>query len=240
MINSSQCMLCLLPLRTNDNSTLWCNSCSSVAFQQTPRCQRCGLPTLTATPQCGQCLKKPPLWQQLICIGDHYPPLSHYIHQLKYSGKFWLIKPLATILAHRIQHQSLGTPLLTSVPLHWSRYLKRGYNQSDYLARALAKQLLKQHPTYHYQPLFRRARATPYQQGLSKSDREQNLIHAFKLKSNAHIHLSGVEHVAIVDDVVTTGSTIRQLCQILLEVGVKKIDIYCLCRTPEPEEKSSL
>lgn len=67
------------------------------------------------------------------------------------------------------------------------------------------------------------------QRGNTKTSREQNLKGAFILNKQPHS-----SHVAIVDDVVTTGSTVRQLCHLLLEVGVESIDIYCICRTPAP------
>ncbi|WP_417852358.1 phosphoribosyltransferase family protein [Vibrio europaeus] len=72
-------------------------------------------------------------------------------------------------------------------------------------------------------------RATPQQQGLTKAERKRNLDRAFLL--NGEIV---ADHIAIVDDVLTTGSTVQHLCELLLEAGVKSVDIYCICRTPEP------
>jgi len=81
--------------------------------------------------------------------------------------------------------------------------------------------------------LFKRIRSTASQQGLTKSARKSNLKGAFAMR-NANFSALDYSHIAIIDDVVTTGSTVYQLCQLLLEVGVKRIDIYCICRTPEP------
>ncbi len=80
--------------------------------------------------------------------------------------------------------------------------------------------------------LFSRIKATKQQQGLDKDQRKQNLHQAFKLN-----HRPKIKHVAIVDDVVTTGSTVQQLSQLLLEAGVETVDIYCICRTPEPNDR---
>jgi ComF family protein len=115
--------------------------------------------------------------------------------------------------------------LVTCVPMHWRRYCLRGYNQSELLARSIARQ-------FHipYQSLFRRLRATPPQAGLSKAQRKENLFNAFSLRYQQ----VPTQHVAIVDDVLTTGSTVYHLCKLLLEAGVKTVDIYCICRTPEP------
>jgi ComF family protein len=117
-------------------------------------------------------------------------------------------------------------PQICSVPLHWQRQIQRGFNQSERLAY-----YLNQHFDSELLPsLFRRTEATPAQKGLNKQQRKQNLTHAFTLRS-----CKAIEHIALVDDVVTTGSTLEQLCKLLLEVGVKRIDIYCICRTAEPE-----
>ncbi|MDW6002647.1 phosphoribosyltransferase family protein [Vibrio mangrovi] len=174
-----------------------------------------------STPQCGRCLKSPPLWNHLYCLGDYAYPLTQMIHQIKYGRQFWHIDSLAALLAKSIPSPA---PLLLPVPMHWQRYLHRGFNQSTLLTHSLSRHLGVACQTR----LLQRIRSTPPQEGLHKTERENNLMQAFTLRS-----LPPVRHVAIVDDVVTTGSTVSQLCQLLLEVGVEYIDIYCLCRTPE-------
>ncbi|OMO38426.1 amidophosphoribosyltransferase [Vibrio sp. 10N.261.46.E8] len=144
---------------------------------------------------------------------------------MKYADKFWFARDLSKLLASRIEHPA---PLITSVPLHWRRYIHRGFNQSQLLANYTAQELGVKNEV-----LFRRVRSTTSQQGLNKSARLHNLKNAFALRKQ---DVQGMvpSHVAIIDDVVTTGSTVYQLCQLLLEVDVKRIDIYCICRTPEP------
>ena len=222
-----QCHLCKLPKLPQDAHPKWCNHCL-MHFAQQHRCQRCGIKLDINAIVCGECLKKPPPWQRLYCVGDYDFPLSHYVHQMKYSGQFWLSRDLVKLLVTQIDHPA---PIITSVPLHWQRYIHRGFNQSTYLANALAQELHCQSLT-----LFRRRRATPTQQGLSKTQRQRNLRNVFSLRNKdvMKVIAKGDAHVAIIDDVVTTGSTVYQLCQLLLEVGVKRIDIYCICRTPEP------
>lgn len=214
------CALCHLPLPAGNRHGL-CPACLDWYAPQS-RCERCGLPTSQPVPMCGECLRAPPPWQHLYCLGDYRFPLSQAVHQLKYQRRFWLAKPLASLLAERIP---VPAPVFTSVPLHWRRHWWRGFNQSDLLARQLS---LAMRCSYQSK-LFQRVRATAMQQGLNKSERARNLKRAFTLRNPP---LS--EHLAIVDDVVTTGSTMRQLCNLLLEVGVKSLDIYCICRTPEP------
>ncbi|WP_192889744.1 ComF family protein [Vibrio bathopelagicus] len=219
-----QCHLCKLDKSPHDDHPRWCNDCLNL-FEPVPRCQRCGLKTLTTVEQCGQCLSKPPPWHRLYCVGDYTFPIARYIQQMKYSDKFWFTRDLSKLLASRIDHPA---PLITSVPLHWTRYIQRSFNQSQLLANYTAQELGVKSDV-----LFRRTRATLSQQGLTKSIRLSNLNGAFTLVPR-DFEATDYPHIAIIDDVVTTGSTVYQLCQLLLEVGVKRIDIYCICRTPEP------
>ncbi|MEZ8435657.1 ComF family protein [Vibrio splendidus] len=219
-----QCHLCKLDKSHSDAHPRWCDSCLNL-FESVPRCQRCGLKTLLTVEQCGQCLSKPPPWHRLYCVGDYTFPTARYIQQMKYADKFWFARDLSKLLASRIEHPA---PLITSVPLHWRRYIHRGFNQSQLLANYTAREL-----GVKDEVLFRRIRSTASQQGLTKSARLLNLKSAFTLRKQ-DFQGTVPSHVAIIDDVVTTGSTVYQLCQLLLEVGVKRIDIYCICRTPEP------
>jgi len=214
------CEVCQLPLSKPYPDSGICQHCAQ-RFAPQPRCKCCGLPTNYEMDACGQCLIQPPSWHRLYCVGDYQAPLSGYVHQLKYERQFWQARKLASLLEPRIEEEP---QLITSVPLHWRRQLHRGFNQSELIARYLAQRV-----KVPYCCLFTRIRSTPQQQGLTRSERRSNLAQAFKLQGKAE-----VQHVAIVDDVLTTGSTVQHLCELLLEAGVKRIDIYCICRTPEP------
>ncbi|EDP58865.1 ComF-related protein [Vibrio sp. AND4] len=172
--------------------------------------------------ECGECLKEPPPWQRLYTLGDYDFPLSQQVQNFKDHGEAWQVSALTQLLAERIEQPP---PIITSVPVHWQRYIKRGFNQSHVLAQYLARHL----DVRYEDKLFKRIKNLPSQRGNKKASREQNLDGAFVLKGEVNF-----PHLAIVDDVVTTGSTVRQLCHLLLEVGVESIDIYCICRTPAP------
>ncbi len=222
----SQCGLCRLPLddTTQPNALRWCSQCFQ-SLARVKRCPGCGLAMKeeeAVHTRCGQCLTEPPPWQRLITLGDYDFPLAREVQRFKDNGELWHVDALAQLLAQRITEPA---PIITSVPLHWRRYLSRGFNQSDILARRLAAHLQSDADCR----IFRRSRYADSQRGQDKRHREHNLKGAFVLNKKP---LS--KHVAIVDDVVTTGSTVRQLCHLLLEVGVESIDIYCICRTPAP------
>lgn len=217
-LGAASCSLCHLSMPSSHTGHLWCAACES-GFRPQPRCHCCGLRTIQPVEWCGECLASPPPWHHLYCLGDYDFPLSQAIAQLKYQRRFWLARPLATLLTQRIPDPA---PVLVPVPLHWRRYCQRGFNQSELIARSLARQLGAQcHPR-----IFRRDRHTASQEGLERRKRLTNLRQAFTM-----VQPPDCEHVAIVDDVVTTGSTVLQLCHLLLEAGVKRIDIYTVCRT---------
>jgi ComF family protein len=110
---------------------------------------------------------------------------------------------------------------IVAVPLHKSRYRQRGFNQAIELAAILSKQLLV--------PLdltsCARYRDTPHQTRLSAKKRRKNIKNAFKLN-----HPLAAKHIAIVDDVMTTGSTVHELAALLKKSGVRKVDVWVCAR----------
>ncbi|WP_077646482.1 phosphoribosyltransferase family protein [Salinivibrio sp. IB643] len=214
-----QCPVCHLALGAHHS--LCCDACWD-AHHQCLLCQCCGLPVSQPQARCGACLSQPPAWDRLVAISGYHDPLPQLIHAFKYQGAFELALPFAQQLSDRILTPA---PVLLPVPLHWRRRWQRGFNQSLHLAWALADNL----DTRVVDTYLSRARHTAPQQGLSRQDRLHNLRGAFAL----HGPLPA-SHVAVVDDVVTTGQTVSQLCRLLRKAGAKTIDVYCLARTDLP------
>ncbi|NAX45566.1 ComF family protein [Photobacterium halotolerans] len=214
---NQRCALCRLPLRDGDH--YWCQHCVA-SLPRPPYCRRCGATTLEPVSHCGHCLRQPPPWDQLVRLGEYSFPLNRLVQQYKFQGKFWFSQPLAALLAEQMTEPA---PLLLPVPLHpWRRFI-RGFNQSALLAEALAE--LTGGDADH-QTLRRIQRARPQHQ-LSRKARQQNLQQAFILNKRVW-----PDHVAIVDDVVTTGSTVSVLSQLLRKQHIARIDVYCLAFTP--------
>ncbi|WP_447722639.1 phosphoribosyltransferase family protein [Edwardsiella tarda] len=219
-----RCAICRLPLRAPVGI---CTPCRRALPLPPPCCPRCGLPSADDTRPCGRCLQRPPPWQRLIFTGDYQPPLATLIQRFKYRGEWPLAFPLARLmllsyLQARRHIPSMRPDLLLAVPLHRRRHWRRGYNQSAELARPLAHWLQAD-----YRPHWlRRVRSTPPQQGLSAAERRRNLRGAF----TCHPALTG-RRVLLVDDVVTTGSTLSEISQRLIAQGVMSVEVICLCRT---------
>lgn len=217
------CWLCEMPLHLSRHGLC---ACCLRHLVMPPVCPRCGLPATPDLP-CGRCLRRPPPWQSLLAVTDFAPPLSTLVHRLKFSGAPELAPVLARLLllrwlAARREGRMVRPDRLISVPLHRRRQWRRGYNQSDLLARPLAHWL-----GCDWQPdTLMRCRVTPSQRELTAVRRRRNLRGAFRCTQD----LAGL-HVALVDDVVTTGSTVAEICGLLNRAGVASIQIWCLCRT---------
>lgn len=221
----ARCWLCLQSLALPQQGI--CSFCLH-AFPSLPHCcPCCGLPSQHDALACGRCQLKPPPWQQMIFVSDYQPPLNQLILQLKYHGSWSLAPCLARLLLlyYLVARRTrlLNKPdILTIVPLHWRRQWQRGYNQCDLLARPLAHWL-----QISYQPkLIKRQHATTAQKGLSAQQRRRNLRGSFCCQ-----HPLQDKTVLLLDDVVTTGSTIGEISRLLVARGAQEVQILCLCRT---------
>jgi len=197
-------------------------------------CQNCALPLTTAGPYCGRCLSAPPAFECCRIPFFYDYPLKRLIQRFKYQGQLACGRLLAEQMLAYLQNAWRqpapmdGADWLIPVPMHWSRRLMRGFNQTELLARDLARPLgLRVHTG-----LCRRQRRTQPQEGLSRRERERNLKHAFTLRPGAGAQLQG-RSVVLLDDVVTTGSTVRELSRLLVASGAGRVEVWALARTPE-------
>ncbi len=192
----------------------------------TPYCGSCGSILLENSLGCGNCLKDDPKWNQFLQICWYKAPLNHWIAEFKFHQKHYLDNALARLLLLAVKkaqrEHALKLPeVIIPVPLHWKRQFKRGYNQAELLAIPLARWLKIPCDTQS----LARIRHTQPQRELSAKARRYNLKKAFCYQPIQHY-----TRVAIVDDVVTTGSTINAICIELRKQGVKEIQVWALCR----------
>lgn len=219
------CWLCRMPLALSTWGV--CSVCTRSLEGRINGCPQCGLPATSQEIPCGRCLKKSPPWSALVAVDGYAPPLSGLIHKLKFSHQSTLARPLARLLVLAVlqARRTRGLPavdIIMNVPLHRRRHWRRGYNQSDLLCRPLARWLRCRYDA----SALRRVQATAIQHQLSARLRKRNLKNAFRLE----LPVNGL-HIAIVDDVVTTGSTVAELSRLLLRSGAASVQVWCLCRT---------
>ncbi len=218
----SLCWLCQMPLAV----ACWgiCSRCTASLLVPQSLCPQCGLPALASTVPCGRCLQKPPPWQRLVTVNGYVPPLSGLVHQLKFGHRPELAPALARLLILRLRASNGLPPVdrIVSVPLWQRRHWRRGFNQSETLCRPLARWTRCAWSS----GALTRTRRTATQHQLSARLRKQNLKNAFQLELSVRGH-----HIAIVDDVVTTGSTVAEISRLLLRNGAATVQVWCLCRT---------
>lgn len=189
-------------------------------------CPLCALPRPAGAPPrtpCGRCLRRPPPLIATIAPLSFDYPADRLIRSLKFGGRLLHARVLGGLLAdHVLGHLTRRPERLIPVPLHPRRLRERGFNQSLELARPVAKRLDV--------PLdwrsCRRIRSTAAQTGLTAAERRRNLRGAF-----AAAGLDGVRHVALVDDVITTGATVIEAARALRRAGVETVQVWAVCRT---------
>ncbi len=207
--------------------TLICASCRQMLPSIQSQCFQCGLPlnmvdTTQNALRCGQCIKSPPAYD--LCISPyHYAlPINQFIIQLKFQHKLHYAQVLADLLISKIEQHAEGLPdCIIPVPLHKQRLRQRGFNQALEIARPIAKRYAIKLDPY----CCTRVISTTPQMGQNKKARQKNIHNAFKVSPNFK-H----KHVAIVDDVMTTGHTVNELARILREQGTERIQIWSAAR----------
>lgn len=225
LILKGYCWLCHLPLALPASGI--CSICQRQLPALPSLCRRCGLPAAQQTMECGRCILQPPPWNTLVCASDYVPPLSRLLHKFKFSGHTALSVMLARLillswLEQRRDYGLRKPDILLCSPLYKQRLWQRGFNQSALLAQPLSRWL-----SCEYAPFaLRRVRKTALQHQLTVQQRKRNLRHAFSVEQD----LNGL-HVALIDDVVTSGSTVREISRLLTRSAVASIQVWCLCRT---------
>lgn len=210
-----------------------CRSCE-VAWrppESLRRCNRCALPWLTATDaeHCTVCEHHSPEFDRAITALDYVAPWSHLIGRLKFQHDTALVSPLAKLLTEAVRERAHPVDLVIPVPLSRGRLRERGYNQAWLLGREVAASL----QTPSCDRLLLRVQETERLMGLQAEDRQSAIAGAFALAPHARAQLRG-RHVAVVDDVLTTGATLNEVTQVLRQAGVASVSAWVLARTPDP------
>ncbi len=191
-----------------------CDECRAEALRKRSlygQCQRCHSFGVYST-HCHSCRDWPAYLKGNIALWPYQGGWQQAILDFKFRNMPWLADALAAELAPVLP---CDYDLLVPVPLHKKRLQKRGYNQSALLAEALSRKT-----GIPWKDGIERVRNTPHQTGMSRDERLHNLNGAFAVKQSAAIK---GKRIILVDDVFTTGTTIRQCAKILYENGASEI-----------------
>lgn len=217
----SRCLLCDAP---GEGGRDLCAACAADLPHNPVACSLCGLP-LTAHEEglCGGCLKRTQPLDGSTIPFRYAAPLDHLLLGLKFNRQLVNARLLGGLMAEAIA--TGGEPLpdcILPVPLHAGRLRERGYNQALELARPVSKRL----GVPLENRLVVRVTATAAQSSLEKKARRRNIRGAFALVGEPPAH------IAILDDVVTTGSTVNELAQVLRRGGAKRVVVWACARVP--------
>jgi ComF family protein len=202
-----------------------CAECAAELPRNTSCCAHCALPLSISAAQCGRCQRTPPPWDAAWAPFRYAWPLDRLETRFKFSRDLAAGRALVTLWQREVRSSSLPHMILP-VPLHQRRLRERGYNQAWEMTRPIARSLGI--PCRH--DLLQRIRHTDAQTGLDATQRRRNLRRAFALREGAVLP----DHVVVLDDVFTTGTTLAECARVLKQAGVSRVDVWALARAPIP------
>lgn len=214
------CLLCLDPGQPPFLDL--CRACEDDLPRTSRGCAICAAPLSASAITCAACQARRPAFDAAFAPYRYEFPLIELIHRLKYGRQVALGRILGTLLARRLAERGPATvDALVPVPLHHSREARRGYNQAEEIARFVAESLAL--PVANR--IARRVRATEEQVALPAAVRRVNVSGAFEVTAAAV-----PAAVAIVDDVLTTGSTADALARVLKRAGCRRVEVWAVAR----------
>lgn len=197
-----------------------CRGCAQALPLIVAACERCGIPLSRAGLVCAECLRRPPAFRRCFAPFHYQAPISARIRSLKFAGDLPAARELAAWMWMLRPERAMPQALIP-VPLHRRRLVERGFNQSLELARHLGA--LASVPVVSDGCV--RVAHTAAQSGLDARLRRRNVRGVFRARLTEDLR-----HVAIVDDVVTTGSTVRELARALSRQGVQDVEVWAVAR----------
>ncbi|SCA64142.1 Uncharacterized protein SCG7086_CF_00060 [Chlamydiales bacterium SCGC AG-110-P3] len=211
--------------RIHDGAPSLCRSCAELLEMLDPseRCPTCFGEVAMEGSSCLQCSLRSPLWDGRAAVFGYRDTAAAVVRQLKYGNKPYLASAAGAYMALQATRLEWPVPdVIIPVPIPWPRRLERGYNQSRLLAEALT-------PLWggSVADVLDRNAGDWSQAGLSSSQRRELTAERFHVKKG--VNLSG-KIVCLVDDVITTGSTLEACGELVLRNDVAALYALTLCR----------
>lgn len=222
---------CVLCRRRSGRHIDLCVECESAFAPNERACPVCAEPAPAvssggASAVCGRCVAAPPPWAKTVAPFAYARPLASVVEGLKSGNGLLQARVLGTLLAAAVGARYAGDALpaaLVPMPLTRRRLRRRGFNQADLLARVTARELGLRRLRGH----LARVRDAPAQRSLARAERLRNVRGAFAVRRPLP-----VRRLALVDDVTTTGATVRAATQALLKAGAEEVHVWVVAKTP--------
>lgn len=211
-----------------------CGECwEAVSFLSAPLCSCCGYPFEFEAGDdvlCGQCLRRHPVFDRARAAFAYDEESRRIVIDYKHRDRTDMAPALARWMLQAGAELIAEADLITPVPLHWTRLIARRFNQSAELARRIAQES----GTAYAPDLLRRRRRTPPQTGLAAGDRRRNVKGAFRVGRAGVAAISG-KRILVIDDVLTTGSTVSACAGVLKWAGASAVDVLTVARVVRAE-----
>lgn len=214
---------CLLCGAAGDGGLDLCGHCAAELPRNRACCARCALPLPEPATLCGQCQRRAPPWDAAWVPFRYVWPLDRLESRFKFSADLAAGRVLSSLWLHEPRPPQMPTWILP-VPLHVGRLRSRGYNGTLELAKPLARCL----DISLRADALKRLRSTAAQTELGALARRRNMRGAFAVPD----HMAWPAHVALLDDVMTTGATLAECARTLKRAGVQRVDVWALARAP--------
>jgi ComF family protein len=218
ILNPAICLGCAHRLSTR---LFFCPACLNRLEPVKNPCKRCGEENSTSDLCCAACLFDPPRWQGLVAPLKYQGLTRNLLLQLKYADSLHLANSLVSCFIDAYIRVNPAPEVLLPVPLHRLRLLERGYNQAFEVARVLSQLLDIPVDTQ----ALSRIRHTDSQSGLSAHKRAKNTLGAFAYQPSRPY-----ARVAVIDDIITTGSTANEITKTIHRSGCHEVEIWGLAR----------
>lgn len=204
---------------------LCCASCKTIPeYVQEPVCKKCGKPIENEREEyCHDCRQHKRYYVQGKALWVYKDKIKHSMYRFKYQNRqeyaYYYGSEIVRIYGSWIKRH--GIEALVPIPLHWTRRRYRGYNQAELVAEEIGRQL----GLPVYSGMLERVRKTKAQKNLNDAERKNNLKKAFKTHKN-NVQLN---HILLVDDIYTTGSTINEAALELQKAGIEQVYYISVC-----------
>lgn len=235
LLLAADCGVCQHPLEPS-NITFVCIDCwSKIKWLKDPYCSKCSRPlppTFKSIPTflCPECRRQNVYFKRAFIPTLYEGVMKKVIHLLKYNKKTGIMRTLKKIIKSYFDHLNSSFPcldLVVPIPLHRKKLRERGFNQAELIAKVVARHLQVRLTKGN----LKRTKATITQTSLDRKERRRNLREAFAVKNRDEFQ---AKNVLLVDDVYTTGTTIKEAAKVLKEARVKDVYVFALARAPQP------
>jgi ComF family protein len=213
--------LCVLCQQYHRGRFAVCEPCHTLITPLGPACRHCAEPLPDAAfLVCGRCCQKKPWVDSVFTAYRFEEPLRTLMHEFKYRQGLHLSSYFSQLMLNALPSDLYKTDCLVPVPMHPKRIRQRGFNQSAVLTKQLSR-ALKLPFSLSY---CRKMTNTAPQASLNATERKKNLRGVFQAKQGSY------QHITLIDDLLTTGSTANELAKTLKAQGVQQVNLWCCAR----------